>query len=722
MLDLFRRGVKTWVAKVLLAILILSFAVWGIGDIFLGGGYSKVATVGDSEVSFERYASTVRREQLRMTMQRREAVSLADFRAENQDRQVLSALVRDAVYSEELDRLGVAISRNEVFNAIRSNPNFFNSDGKFDPGIYNQRIGQSGFRSDEYERATANLLNRSILGDAIQVGQPPEGAAELIAKWQGEERGLTQVVLLPAMAPEPEAPGDDVLKAWFDADKEPFRIPERRWGSYVRLNPSEIARDITPSDAEIEAEYEARIADYSVAPKRTIEQIVFEDEAKAQDAAKRIADGEASYEEIAAEQNVSVADLSLGEVSKGELPDAVDAAIFGTDEEGVVGPVEGPFGFSLLNITDVVKEEVRPLADVRTEVSDVIARRQALGVVRDRSARIDELRAGGASMEELAKELETEIVRFQGLAPDGTVAEGEVPDLAADPQFTAEVQAAMAGDERDVVQLTDGGYALVMVDKVEESHLPEFETVRERIFDAWAAEQRMDWLDKRAEELIAAAKTGELHPAETSTAPANAADAKDGAAPEEKTGTGTDDTADTPTNETAGSSEESSGEVVASDEKPESEKEEAATVDNATDTTASEENPGSEASPASGIAAIGKAVGVEPVELPPSTRSAVPPAFSPDLTEAAFAAEQGALLHGRNRGDTAVIILSVREIVPLEGDALTARVTALEEEMQRGIVADTAEFFGRALEKRYPVEVNEAAIDSVFEQLGQSGY
>ena len=81
MLDLMRRGVKTWVAKILLGLLILSFAVWGIGDIFLGSAHSTVGAVGETEVDADRYARMIRRQQVQMTMQRRQAVSLADMRA-----------------------------------------------------------------------------------------------------------------------------------------------------------------------------------------------------------------------------------------------------------------------------------------------------------------------------------------------------------------------------------------------------------------------------------------------------------------------------------------------------------------------------------------------------------------------------------------------------------------------------------------------------------------
>ena len=145
MLELMRRGVKTWVAKILLALLIVSFAVWGIGDIFTGSANSTVGAVGDTKVDAERFARTIRRQQVQMTMQRRQAVSLADMRAAGLDRQTLGTLLREAAYTEELGALGLGVSTEEVARMIRTNPAFVNSEGTFDPSRYAERLGQSRF-------------------------------------------------------------------------------------------------------------------------------------------------------------------------------------------------------------------------------------------------------------------------------------------------------------------------------------------------------------------------------------------------------------------------------------------------------------------------------------------------------------------------------------------------------------------------------------------------
>ncbi len=631
MLNLMRRGVKTWVAKILLFLLIISFAVWGIGDIFLGANLGTVAHVGDTEIDANRYARNVQRQQHQITVQRRQGVTLDDMRAAGLDRQILASLVREATYTEELAKLDISVGPNEVAKMIRLNPAFLTNEGQFDLNRYRERLTQLGYDGPGFETAMRAALAQGILTGAVRVGTMPDGTAEAIAKWQGESRGITTLALTPDKAPDPGEPSDTDLSTFFEADKEPFREPERRWGRYIRISAADLVTGIKPTDEEIEAEYNARIEAYTAQPKRTVEQIVFPDEAQAKAAAKRIADGSSSFAEIAAEQNISVADLSLGEVGQNELATAVDTAVFALTEPGIAGPVQVLDGHALLNVTAVTTGGTRPFAEVKDEVAAGLAVRHATGLASQKASEIAELRAGGDSLEDVAKKLGVPLLEIGGLAVDGSAAEGEPPMMIADPVFMAEVQQAGPGLERDVIELATGGFAVVSIDRVAEPHLPKLETIKEKVTAAWKAEQRIKALEARAKELV------------------------------EKAGT-------------------------------------------------------------EGMAAIGTELGDTPVEMPAALRNQLPPILDQDLRVRIFTAEKDAILVDRSAGDQSVVIILVREIVPLAGETLTERVTAVEQAMSGSLADDTQEFFARALEVRHEAQVNQGAIDGVFERLGHTGY
>lgn len=503
MLHFIRRAVKSIFAQILLGLLIVSFAIWGIGDIFRGGSDAAVAQVGDTEVPASRYADALVRIQRNLSQQRRQAVTLAELRQSGIADAALVGLLREAAMREELDRLEIAVPSSAVRDAIARNPAFQDGQGVFSRFLYQSQLSQAGYSPETFETATREQLGSQLLADAAAppVVTPP-GVAEAIAAYRGESRTVELVRLTPDMAPDPGAPDDATLAAFFEANARRFVEPERRSGFYLHTDLAGIAEETVPTDDEVRAEYDANQDRYSQEAARAVEQIVFPDMAAAEAAAERVRSGQAGFAEVAAEQNVSVADLSLGRVTRADLPPASAEAVFGTTETGVVGPVEGPFGPVLLNVIAVEPGGVAPFEQVAPEIRDQIARARARELVIQKANAIDDLRASGVALAEIAGQIQgVELVRFKGLDAQGLAAEGPPPPAAADPAFMAEVNAAMDGEERDLVALGDGSYALVMVEEIRASHTPELSAIRDQVAEAWAEERRVQALEARAAEL-----------------------------------------------------------------------------------------------------------------------------------------------------------------------------------------------------------------------------
>ena len=109
-------------------------------------------------------------------------------------------------------------------------------------------------------------------------------------------------------------------------------------------------------------------------------------------------------------------------------------------------------------------------------------------------------------------------------------------------------------------------------------------------------------------------------------------------------------------------------------------------------------------------------------KLPAAARTQMPPMIGRDLRDRVFKAKAGDILVGRSPGDQSVLIVEVREVVEVPAEALAKSVEELDEAFAGGVAADTLELFGRALESRHGATFNEAAVDSVFDRLGQIGY
>lgn len=629
MLDFFRRGVKSWVAKLLLGLLIVSFAVWGIGDIFTGSGSVTVASVGETEVSSEEFAEAMLRQQSMASQQAGQLVSFADLRAAGIDEQLLTALVREAAYAQELHSLGVAVPAASVRETIAANSSFQDSSGNFNQFSYQSLIGQQGYSPRTFETLTARLLGEQILADAVTSAvEAPRAIAEAIATFDGERRMVSILRLPVATAADPGTPDDTTLAAWFEENADAFREPERRWGSYIRVDPTALAADLAPAEAEVRAFYEANREGYSTEATRTVEQIVFDDGAAARNALERLTAGETSFVEVAAEQNLSLDDIALGVVTRADLAESTAEAAFALTEPGLAGPIEGLFGTVLLNVTAVQLGGVQPFEAVQPMIASGLARERARAAVTETVNQLDDIRASGADMTELADQTGLPLITYQGLASDGSVAEGTPPAVAGDPQFFGEVFAADEGEERDITELSDGSYVLVMVDRVVATRNPELDEVRSRATIAWQDAQRL-------------------------------------------------------------ASEEIRAQMLATTE--------------------------------AGLSGIAEKLGQTPDPLEPFARSNAAPELSPELVEAVFSAEEGTLVVGRNRDDTAVIIASVTGIEAPDPADLALETDQITDILSGATARDQLEYYARALETRHGARVNRGNIDTVFEQLSQTG-
>ncbi|MEM6620635.1 MAG: peptidylprolyl isomerase [Pseudomonadota bacterium] len=509
MLDFIRRGVKSIFAQILLALLIVSFAVWGIGDVFGSGSAATIATVGNTKVDADRFADVLIRQQRLQSQRARQLVSFADLRAGGVDQQVLSSLVRDATYAEELSTLGIAVPGGAIADAIAANDAFRDQAGNFSPFAYQSVIAQQGYSPVQYERLMGALLGQQILADAVSqgVGTIP-GLSAAIARFDGERRRVAAIRLPAADAPDPAEPTEDELTAYLEANPEAFRIPERRSGQMLLISPVKLAIGLEPTDEEIAASYNENPDAFAAPASRTVEQVVFTDQAAADDAAARLVSGEVSFADIAAEQNLGEQEISLGRLSEGELAPAADAAVFAATAPGVVGPVDGPFGPILLNITDVRLGGTPPLEEVADQIRLTMSQERARRAALDKIERIDDMRASGEPLDAIATATELPLTSFTGLARDGSVTEGETPFLAADPRFWAEVNQAELGEERDIAEMSDGSYIVAMIGRIDDSRIPELDEAREQVVEAWTAAERLAAQEQRAQELIGGAGGG----------------------------------------------------------------------------------------------------------------------------------------------------------------------------------------------------------------------
>src|SRR5277367_187959 len=148
MLRGMRKASSNWLGKIIMAVvmgvLIISFGVWGIADIFRGFGQSTLAKVGGTEISTEQFRQTYTDRLQQIGRQFGRPLTMDQARAFGLDRQVLQQTIAEAALDEEARRLGLAQSNDETMRMIFNDPNFKGVNGAFDPARFQSVLRQFG--------------------------------------------------------------------------------------------------------------------------------------------------------------------------------------------------------------------------------------------------------------------------------------------------------------------------------------------------------------------------------------------------------------------------------------------------------------------------------------------------------------------------------------------------------------------------------------------------
>lgn len=510
MLQGLRRSAGSWVVKALMGLLVLSFAVWGIADIFTGYRGTAVATVGNTEIDGEEFRQKFQNEIRIQSRQLGRPIGYDVARSLGLDTRVLSNLVSEAALDDFAARMRLRVTDEAVAADIRADPSFRGPSGKFDRQYFEAAIRSLGYSEAGYVAERRQLMARQALADAVggEFALPDEMEL-LIARYRFEGRRLRYMVVTEAQAGNPTEPTQEELKTFFEENKAQFGAPEYRKISAIRLEPKDLAGDVAVSDEDIAATYESQISKYTTPERRRIKQIVFPSKAEAEAAAKAIADGR-KFDDIAFERGLKPGDYELGLVAEKDIADpTVAKAAFALGAGDTSGVIDGRFGPVIVQVADVVAGGTKPLDAVKEDIRREIALSRAQQEVLDLFDSIEDDRAAGLTLAEIGAKkklpfLTVDAVDAEGNAPDGSAVELPQKDDVIRAAFESDV-----GIENDPVQLGQNGFLWFDVDAITPARDRTLEEAGGKVRDALMAKRRATRLDEFADGLADRVRHGE---------------------------------------------------------------------------------------------------------------------------------------------------------------------------------------------------------------------
>lgn len=493
MLEFLRKAARTWVAKSLLILLVASFAIWGVARSGVGGSADTVVSVGDQKVPVNEFRLAYQRQVASLSRQFGTQLTAEQARAFGVEQQVFAQLVAGASLDQLAQDMRLGLSQDRLASLIAEDPSFKAVNGQFDRQLFSSRLRNAGLREDDYIKERSKVAVRSQIVDAISDGfTPPQTLVDALTLYRNESRSIDYLLLTNANIDPIKAPADDVLAKWFEGVKTRYRAPEYRKLAYVKLEPADIANPAQITDQAIQEDFDKRKDSYRTPETRTIEQLTFASKELADAAATALAGG-TTFDQLVSDQGKSATDVLLGDFTKDKVPDsAVADAVFAVKAEGGTTPVvEGSFAPVIIRVTNIRPETTKTFDEVKEELRTQLALEAASEEVLNVHDRYEDLRAGGSTLADAAKELNLKPVVLAAVDAGGLDQTGtEIKDIPGSPTLLGEAFKSDVGGDTSPITLGTDGYVWYEVQDVMAERDRPLSEVREKAVADWTDEQQ----------------------------------------------------------------------------------------------------------------------------------------------------------------------------------------------------------------------------------------
>ena len=511
MLDAIRRGSTGWLAKILLAVLVFSFAIWGVADVFTGWGRGSIAKVGERDIRVEDFQRAFQNELRTISDRSGRRISAEDARAAGLDNRILSQLMAGAAVSEHADELNLAVSDAELLDALKKDPVFAGPDGSFSRIGFEDSLYRAGFTEKSYLAIRRNDELRQQVTDALtKAVVTPQSLIDVANTWQGETREVEYFTIDADKVITVPEPDEAQIKETYEKNKSRFMAPEYRKLSILVLSPDELKKQMDVSEEEIASSYADTKDRYDVPERRRVQQIPFKDKTAGEAAKKAIEEGK-SFGTVALDSGAKTTDIDLGLVKKNDLIDPkIAEAAFALERDSVSDVVEGRFATVLLRVTDIQPAVLRTFDEVKDDVRDNLAKYKAEGKMQDLHDEIEDNRGAGKTLKEIAETLK---LKYYDVPATDTFNKDKEDKQAIPLQDVNNIMktafASQVGLENEAVELADGSYAWVDVVDNTAKKLKAFDDVKDEAKKLTINNERARKLNELAAKLVDKANNGE---------------------------------------------------------------------------------------------------------------------------------------------------------------------------------------------------------------------
>ncbi len=513
MLHFMRNLTSNWVGRTLLSVvmgfIMLSFVVWGIGDVFRGFGSNSLAKVGSREITPAAFKRGFDQQVQAAQQQARRNITVEEARRAGLDRLALNKMISDSALDQKATALSLGMSNESVAKIIGEDPAFKSISGVFDKKRFDDAMRNSGYSEAEFvNEERRSYLRREIATSLAAEPKVPDVLLNAYNNFAAEVRGIEYIALPSTSVGTIVPPDDGALKAFFETRKSEFRAPEYRNITILNLSPTTFAKPDAVSDVDTTAAYE-RVKDkrFTTIETRKLEQLVFAKEPDARAAQDKLKGG-TTFSQVA--EAVKLQPIDLGIKKQSDLIDkAIADASFAAPLDGTTDPVKTTFGYALVHVSAINAAAVTTLADVMPVIKQELAVERAKAEIQAIHDKIEDERASGKPLNEAAKSSGVDVVVMDGVDVNGLDKTGKPwLNLVEPGALLKAVFASDIGVDNETILNRDGGFTWFEVQKIEPSRERTLDEVKDRAIASWIDVETTKKLTESASEAVKKLNSG----------------------------------------------------------------------------------------------------------------------------------------------------------------------------------------------------------------------
>lgn len=390
MLQRIHDQAQSWIAWVIVGLLIIPFALWGINSYFEGGNGGVVAEVNGNEIGLRDYQRSLQQQRQRLRSMLGANYSPELLENPQMRRAVLDAMVENDLVIQTVHDEGYRINDGILFGQLQQ-IDAFQRDGQFNPALYEQILAAQGMSKPFFEDSLRNdIMQSQLLTGFRQSSFVTEHELKEAVRLQHQQRTV-QLLTIPASIErlESQEVTDEEIAAQYELNAKQYEIPEQVSIEYLELSVAALAKGVSVDPKEVEKLYEARKENLMADEERQARHILIELEEGADEATQtaaeqrlkeveqKLAAGDA-FEALAKEYSNDPGSAAmggdLGFFPRGIMVPEFDDAVFSMKEGETSAPIRTQFGYHLIRLEQIQAAEMKSLEEVSAELTEELQR------------------------------------------------------------------------------------------------------------------------------------------------------------------------------------------------------------------------------------------------------------------------------------------------------------------------------------------------------------